>query len=156
MFKEIKQMKMINTVGAIIVYNNKILITKRDQGKYDYVSYKWEFAGGKRETGESDAETVSRELMEELDMKVKVGKYFMTVDHDYPDFHLNMPIYFCIANSDKFNLNVHVDAKWLSLDEIDTLDYADGDMPVVEKLKQLSTEKFLDYIEESKSAPIVK
>ena len=46
-------MKIVNTVGAIIVYNNKILVAKRNIGKYAYVWEKWEFAGGKRELGES-------------------------------------------------------------------------------------------------------
>ncbi len=143
-------MKNVNTVGAVIVYNNKILITKRDQGKYEYVSFKWEFAGGKREEGENDEQTLTRELMEELEMKVKFGKYFITVDHDYPDFHLNMPIYFCLASSADYKLNVHKEAKWLDIKEIDTLDYADADKPVVEKLKKLTNAEFLKYIEDSK------
>ena len=46
-------MKKHYTVSAaIIVEKKKILCVQRNKGKYDYISYKYEFPGGKLEEGE--------------------------------------------------------------------------------------------------------
>ena len=58
-------MKQITTVaGVILNEENKILCTLRDQGKYDYVSFKWEFPGGKVEKNETHEEALKREILE--------------------------------------------------------------------------------------------
>ena len=128
-------MKQITTVAGII-YNEKgeILCTKRDAGKYAYVSYKWEFPGGKMEQGENDKQTLSRELMEEFEIKVDILDKFYQVEHDYPDFHLSMAVYECNLLSHNFKMNVHKDIRWVKPEDLLTLDWADADFPVAEKL----------------------
>ena len=56
-------MKQIKTVAGVI-RNEKgeVLCTLRDQGKYDYVSFKWEFPGGKIEEGETKEEALALAL----------------------------------------------------------------------------------------------
>lgn len=81
-------MKHLEVVAAILEYDGKILCMERGQGKFDYVSFKYEFPGGKIEPGEAKHTAIERELREEMDVHVSVKEsdLYMTVHHDYPDF----------------------------------------------------------------------
>ncbi len=126
-------MKLITTVAGVIKNDKgEILCTLRDAGKYDYVSFKWEFPGGKVEEGETQQQTLTRELHEELEIEVKIGDFFYQVEHDYPDFHLSMAVYECELISTDLKINVHKGIKWLKPAEIMTLDWAAADIPVAE------------------------
>ena len=126
-------MKQITTVAGVIKNEKgEILCTLRDQGKYDYVSFKWEFPGGKIEEGETNKETLTRELHEELDIDVEIEKFFYQVEHDYPDFHLSMAVYECKLISKEMKMNVHKGLKWLAPKDMMTLDWAAADIPVAE------------------------
>ena len=127
-------MKHIEVVAGIIEYNDKILCMQRDKGKFDYVSFKWEFTGGKIEEGETKEEALKRELREEMEMDVEITNHFLDISHEYPDFTMNMYVFKCKAKSEKFVMNVHHDFKWLPLTEISSLDWAPADKPAVEKL----------------------
>lgn len=128
-------MKLITTVAGII-YNEKgeILCTKRDVSKYDYISYKWEFPGGKMEDGENEKQTLSRELREELEIDVEILNKYYQVEHDYPDFHLSMAVYTCKILSNELKMNVHKDIKWVKSQDLLSLDWAGADYPVAKQL----------------------
>ena len=127
-------MKEIFVVAGIIENNNKILCMQRDKGKFEYVSYKWEFPGGKIEEGETKQEALVRELREEMEMEVDVNEHLTDVYYEYPDFTMNMYCFKCKAHSDKFVLNVHHDFKWLKKEDLMSVDWAPADVPIVEKI----------------------
>ncbi len=137
-------MKQIRTVAGVIKNEKgEILCTLRDQGKYDYVSFKWEFPGGKIEEGETNEQTLVRELHEELDIDVKINRFIYQVEHDYPDFHLSMAVFDCELVSKQIKMNVHKGIKWLKPENLMELDWAAADLPVAKMVskKQFDLEK---------------
>ena len=129
-------MKTIEVVAAMIFREDKVLCVQRTENEKEYVSLKWEFPGGKVEVGESLEEALVREIREELSVDIEVSEFLMTVDHTYPDFHLTMHVFKCVLDHGEITLNEHVALKWLSVDELDQLDWAAADIPVVEFLMQ--------------------
>ena len=130
-------MKHIEVVAAVIIYKQKVLCMQRGKNKHDYISYKYEFPGGKIEDGESKAEALIRELKEEMNMNISITEedYFLTVNHAYPDFTITMYSYLCNVDTDKFVRKEHINHIWLPLENLDTLDWAQADRPIVEKLQ---------------------
>jgi 8-oxo-dGTP diphosphatase len=135
-FRGIRNLKMkhISVVAAVIIHDHKILCVRRGPAKYAYISDKWEFPGGKIEENETKIEALSREIREELHMTISVDAFLMTVQHQYPDFHLTMDTFLCSCADDTLTLTEHTDFKWLDLNELRTLDWAAADVPIVEKL----------------------
>ncbi len=131
-------MKTIEVVAAIIKRDKEILCMQRDKGPFEYISEKFEFPGGKIEKGESKHEALKRELKEEMDIDIEIREddYFMTVDHIYPDFRIIMYSYLCKVSNIEFKLNDHIDYKWLAKEELNSLDWAPADIPIVNKLSE--------------------
>jgi 8-oxo-dGTP diphosphatase len=125
-------MKTFEVVAAIIKQEDKILCVQRGNAKYEYLSYKWEFPGGKIEGGETEEEAIQREIMEELGMLISIEDKLMTVQHEYPDFNLTMHIFMC-SSADQPVLNEHVDFKWSKSYELSQFYWAAADIPVVKQ-----------------------
>jgi len=129
-------LKKIQVVAAIIYHENKILCVQRGYSKYDYINQKFEFPGGKVEKGETNEEALIREIKEELEMEISDLNFLIKVEHTYPDFHISMNCYECKSNSKDLTLHEHIDYKWLDKSELESLDWAAADVPVVNKLIQ--------------------
>ncbi len=127
-------MKQIQVVAAVIINNNKILCVQRDENKLPYISKKYEFPGGKIEVGESKEEAIQREIKEELKMDIDIDKQYLTVSHQYPDFHITMYSFICSCKDTALTLTEHIDFKWLNRNELADLDWAAADIPIVNKL----------------------
>ena len=124
-------MKTIRVVAALIVQGGRIFATQRGYGA---MKDGWEIPGGKIEPGETPQEALAREIREELDAQVAVGNLFETVEYDYPQFHLSMACYFCTIESGKLVLKEHEAAKWLSPEELESVDWLPADRELVRHL----------------------
>ena len=131
-------MKHIEVVAAVIIKYGKVLCVQRPQNDKAYISLKWEFPGGKVELGENREDALLREIQEELAAEIHELQYLMTVEHSYPDFYLTMHAYTCALKHEEITLREHVDMKWLATEDLDQLDWADADLPVVESLMDLN------------------
>ena len=126
-------MKIVKVVAAIIIHNNYIFASQRGYGEF---KDGWEFPGGKVEPGESSKEALAREIKEELDMEIEVGDYLETVEYDYTRFHLSLDCFFCTIKSGELVLKVHEAAKWLTVDNLDSVDWLPADKGLIESIKK--------------------
>jgi 8-oxo-dGTP diphosphatase len=127
-------MKKVEVVAAVIFYNNKILCVQRGDNKYNYIAFKYEFPGGKVESGETNEDAIKREILEELNLDISIDSQFVTVNHEYPDFILTMHSFICSCSNPHIELSEHIAFKWLDKTELKALDWAAADVPIVEKL----------------------
>lgn len=126
------QRKHIEVVAAIITDNGKIFATQRGYGEF---KDGWEFPGGKIEPGETPEQALMREIQEELNTEIAVGKLFETVEYDYPAFHLTMHCFFCMVQSGDLVLREHEACKWLSAKELYSVDWLPADKELIRHLK---------------------
>ena len=139
MTEESEKMKQIEVVAAIIRKGDRIFATQRGYGEWkDW----WEFPGGKMEEGESPEEALVREIREELSTEISVEELLCTVEYDYPKFHLTMNCYWCSLVTEALHLNEHEAARWLTSEELDSVDWLPADLLVVEAIKK-QTERLI-------------
>ena len=131
-------MKTINVVAAVIIAQNKenkkmIFSTQRGYGEF---KDGWEFPGGKIEESEKPEEALVREIQEELDTIVEVGDFIDQIEYDYPNFHLSMKCYFCTVKKGNLVLREHQDAKWLTLNQLDDVEWLPADINLISKIRE--------------------
>ena len=122
---------------AIIEYDGKVLAVQR--GQRLSLPLKWEFPGGKIHEGESPEACVVREVSEELDIHIAVVRSLSLVSHDYPDFSVTLHPFICTIISGEIILRDHEAMRWLTPQELLTLDWVTADFPIIrEYLEQPS------------------
>ena len=130
-------MKTVRVVAAVIRAEKEngepiIFATQRGYGEF---KDGWEFPGGKIEAGETPQEALKREIREELDTEISVGESIVTVEYDYPTFHLSMDCFWAKVVSGNLMLREHEAAKWLTKAELDSVEWLPADVIVVEKVR---------------------
>lgn len=130
-------MKTIRVVAAVIKATNDngekiIFATERGYGEF---KGGWEFPGGKIEPGETPQQALCREIMEELDTKIQVGDLIDTIEYDYPAFHLSMDCFWCEVLSGNLVLKEHEAARWLTSDELDSVEWLPADVTLIDKIR---------------------
>ena len=127
-------MKKIEVVAAIIRdEEGRVFATQRGYGEWQDF---WEFPGGKMEPGESPEEALKREIWEELETKIVVEQLVTTVEYDYPRFHLTMHCFWCHVESGSLILKEHEAARWLSKENLDSVNWLPADKIVIERIKK--------------------
>ena len=132
-------MKTIRVVAAIIkaVNENGEPIIFATQRGYGDLKGGWEFPGGKIEEGEMPQEALVREIKEELETKIVVGELIDTIEYDYPKFHLSMDCFWAEIVSGDLVLKEHEAAKWLTKDELDSVEWLPADITLIDKIKEV-------------------
>ena len=131
-------MKTVRVVAAVIKAindNGEPIIFATQRGYGDFKGG-WEFPGGKIEEGETPQEALKREIMEELDTEISVGELIDTVEYDYPTFHLSMDCFWCEIVKGDLILKEHEAAKWLTADELNSVEWLPADITLIKIISE--------------------
>lgn len=120
------------TTCGIVIDNKKILVAKRNVGAKTFGL--WEFVGGKNRYDESEEETLVREFDEELGIKVIVGNFIDSVDFVNNDILYHLKAYSVNLKDNDFTLSVHSEIKYVTKEELLTLEMVPSDLMLINKL----------------------
>jgi 8-oxo-dGTP diphosphatase len=127
--------------AGIIIKDDKILVCQRE--KDDYYGLKWEFPGGKVEENEDIRECLRRELLEELDIRVSVGKLLYVQKFKYPDgFEFEISFFLINYFEGEIKNKVFENILWVNLSELKKFDFLEADKEVIDYLTKSSLMEF--------------
>jgi 8-oxo-dGTP diphosphatase len=126
--------KQINVVGAVIVREGLVFCAQR--GDAGNLPGKWEFPGGKIESGESASVALEREIREELNCGVRVGEQVASTDHVYEFGIVSLTTFYCELSDREPVLSEHQASAWLPPSNLNSLDWAPADLPAVDAIQR--------------------
>lgn len=138
--------RSIEVVGAVIIRPGlrpmgmlpQVLIVRRPP--HDKGAGLWEFPGGKIEAGESSEEALRREILEELNVEIKILHDIGAKFHSYPELDLNLHLYLCQWMGGDLELREHDAMEWVELPDLDVDRLLEADRPFVAELVPVLTE----------------
>ena len=118
-----KILPLIKVVGGILLnnQNSEVLVAKRALDKNN--GGFWEFPGGKVEPGESNEAALSRELHEELGVKVKVLDFLCTHIFASEFVRIELHCYFCEVVSGNLQALEHAELRFCPSRELQSLEF---------------------------------
>ena len=129
---------LLVVAAALVNPNHEVLLAQRPEGKR--LAGKWEFPGGKVESGETPEAALARELQEELGIDVAPADMepFWFLSHDYSQefgFHLLMPVYVCRTWQGTPYPKEHAAIDWKHAKDMHELPMIEADAELIERLK---------------------
>ena len=95
---------------------------------------KWEFPGGKFESGEGAQQALTRELREELGIEVHACEELMLLEHNYPDRKVRLHVLQVTDYAGEARSIEGQAIQWLALSELQNIDFLAGNQPIIERL----------------------
>ncbi|MBX4150736.1 NUDIX domain-containing protein [Paenibacillus lautus] len=120
--------------AGILIEEGKVFIAKR--GGTGETAGKWELPGGKVEPGETPEQCLRRELLEELQIGVKVGKYVGESVYPYSQGIIRLMAYRVKKIKGEIQPTVHDEVRWVSRNELDQFDFLPADIPLIAILRE--------------------
>ena len=124
-------------VGVVYDEDGRVLVGQRVVK--DQYFEKWEFPGGKLEPGETVEQALVREFQEETAIQILASVPLMMVEHDYPDRHVRLHVHTIRDYRGDVQALEGQQLKWVSLCELNTLDFLQGNQVILQKLNDISS-----------------
>ena len=115
--KEKAPLPHLQVAAAVILKGGQVLLAKRPPE--GLLGGLWEFPGGKQEENETLQETLTREIREELNLKVEIGAFLGKYQHAYTHYKITLHAFYCRQVSESLQLNYHTDSSWVPLEELE-------------------------------------
>ena len=117
---------MVQVVAAILERDGNVLIGRRKPEQSHPL--KWEFPGGKVESGETPEQALARELEEELSIRNAAGSEITRYQYQYPGKDPIVLIFFRIQSytGEPQNLIFH-EMRWEPVAQLGSFDFVEGD-----------------------------
>jgi len=125
---------MIEVTAAFLTKNGRLLIAQRKPA--GSLPNKWEFPGGKVETGETPENCLKREMEEEFGIDVTVGEYLGESVFHYVHGTIKLLAYRTTWNAGELLVKAHKAIEWVQISDLSGYDFAPADLPFVDKLRR--------------------
>ena len=127
---------LVDVTAAVIGRaDGRILVCSRPAGTH--MAGKWEFPGGKIEPGETPECCIRREIREELGMEIAAGPVLTVMEHDYGVKYVRVT-FFLAVSSDSPTAEDGQAFRWVTPEELETVDFLDADRPVAREIQKKS------------------
>ena len=120
--------------AAVIRRGDAFLVTRRQRGVH--LEGYWEFPGGKCDPGESLASCLAREISEELDVAIRVGREVLATEHAYPERTVELHFFECELLGEPTPL-LHQEMNWVERTKLRTLSFPPADDELIDLLELL-------------------
>lgn len=123
---------MVIVAAGIILKDNQVFLAKRSAKQHQ--GGLWEFPGGKVEEGETPAEALIRELVEEVGIKPIEYSAFNDLAFDYGDKKVHLYFFLVSEFSGEAQGVENQETRWVSLAELNSYDFPAANQPIVDAL----------------------
>ncbi len=124
---------MKQVVAALFLRDNKFLICQRT--RHQPMPLKWEFPGGKIETGEQPHDALAREIEEELGVVPVIGPEVIRIRHTYKNGGaVNLRFYLVERYKGELDNRIFRDMRWVDRSELTDYDFLEADLAMVRDL----------------------
>jgi 8-oxo-dGTP diphosphatase len=124
---------MKRVVAALIMNKGKILVCQRT--RHQTMPMKWEFPGGKIETGEQPRDALRRELEEELGIDAKIGEEVARIQHKYKNGGaVELRFYAVHEFKGELENRIFRDMQWADRKKLPSFDFLEADLQLVKDL----------------------
>lgn len=131
------------SIACIALLNGKILVAHRNPT--GQMGGRWEFPGGKVESGETDKEAVIREINEEFGINVEVGEKIAEASFVHNEENVLLHAYRIFVPHDgiekKYILTEHTEYNWIPIEDVLKLNFVDSDLLLYPKVKSYVLEE---------------
>jgi 8-oxo-dGTP diphosphatase len=133
-------MQKIEVVGAAIIENRRVLVAQRSPQMI--TPRKWEFVGGKVEQNETHQQALTREVFEELNIKIEVHEHIATGFSTFDEKEIVLHIYKTKIIEGRPTAKEHSQLRWVYIKDLFDLDWAEADIPAVKELVLFNNTNF--------------
>jgi mutator protein MutT len=120
--------RILVVTAAVVERDGEFLVTRRPTGVH--LEGVWEFPGGKCDAGESLETCLRREIREELDAEIRVGREVFSVTHHYSDRSVELHFFACTLEGEPKPM-LNQEMRWVRREDLRSLEFPPADEQLI-------------------------